>query len=448
MVFRRCIGDIIAFSRYTRGVKQLDRLFVGILLIIFGGIVLHAPLTIIFGAIIPDIATPIKAWKEILMVVAGVLMLVVLKQRKKITLLKDPLLIAAAVYVALNIMLVPFFWQGLEQSVAGLIINLRYIVFFGLVYIALKLYPDWQKNFVKVGIAGALVVVVFGVLQVTVLPADVLKYIGYSRDTIVPYLTVDQNPDYVRINSTLRGPNPLGAYAGVVLAAVAAYVFMGKLGKNKRAQVIAAILGAGGLVCLWASYSRSALVAGLVALCIVFALTVGRRLSRKVWITGVISAFAVVGGALGILATTQSEFVSNVLLHENLDGGSEVSSNEGHHESVTVAIGKVLAQPFGGGIGSTGSASLLGDTPLIIENQYLFIAHEVGWIGLIVFLLVWLGVLSRLWQYRRDWLAVAAFASGIGMVLIGILLPVWVDDTVAIIWWGLAAIALSRGGKT
>jgi hypothetical protein len=36
-------------------------------------------------------------------------------------------------------------------------------------------------------------------------------------------------------------------------------------------------------------------------------------------------------------------------------------------------------------------------------------------------------------------------ASGIGLALIGLLLPVWVDDTVSIVWWGLAAIATGGG---
>lgn len=106
----------------------------------------------------------------------------------------------------------------------------------------------------------------------------------------------------------------------------------------------------------------------------------------------------------------------------------------------------MLRQPFGGGVGSTGSASLEGDSPLIIENQYLFIAHEAGWVGLLVFIYIFFAVMNRAWHRRTDWLALAVFASGIGLGLIGLLQPVWVDDTVSIIWWGLAAIAIV-GGK-
>jgi hypothetical protein len=53
----------------------------------------------------------------------------------------------------------------------------------------------------------------------------------------------------------------------------------------------------------------------------------------------------------------------------------------------------------------------------------------------------------RLWQRRTDWLALGLFSSGIGLALIGLLLPVWVDDTVSIVWWGLAAVAIAKKGK-
>ena len=78
----------------------------------------------------------------------------------------------------------------------------------------------------------------------------------------------------------------------------------------------------------------------------------------------------------------------------------------------------------------------------IIENQYLFIAHEVGWPGLALFVALFVMILVRLWKFRSDWLALGVLASGIGLALIGLLLPVWADDTVSIIWWGLAGLAI------
>lgn len=288
-------------------------------------------------------------------------------------------------------------------------------------------------------VGGALVVGVFAALQVFILPPDILSLIGYGDTTISPYLTVDENPDYVRVNSTLRGPNPLGAYAVIMLALVGAYWLRGHL-RTRRPIVIAAIIAVTGAVALWASYSRSALIGAVAAIGIVMLCTVGRRLTRWMWISIVVAVFALAGG---IFAARDTSFVSNVILHENEGTGAEVSSNDGHMESLIDGLDRMVRQPLGGGIGSTGSASLYGDTPLIIENQYLFIAHEVGWLGLALFIGIYVKILAGLWKRRSDWLALGVLASGIGLALIGVLLPVWVDDTVSIVWWGLAAIALA-----
>jgi len=118
------------------------------------------------------------------------------------------------------------------------------------------------------------------------------------------------------------------------------------------------------------------------------------------------------------------------------------SSNDGHVNSLKDGLGRLLLQPLGGGVGSTGSASLYGSLPLTVENQYLFISHETGWAGLIVFMYIFAEVLRQLWRRRQDYLALGVFASGLGLAVIGLLLPVWTDDTVAIVWWGLAGLAI------
>jgi hypothetical protein len=297
----------------------------------------------------------------------------------------------------------------------------------------------------KIGLIGAGIVVGFATLQLF-LPADILKHIGYSKETIAPYLTVDKNPDYIRVNSTLRGPNPLGAYAVIVLSLLVAALVKKRLeGYDWKKGIVVGCLALCSLIALWISYSRSALVAAIVAVGLVLGITIARQLSKKVWVTFAIGICALVGG---LIVGQNSTFVSNVLLHENPTGGSAVSSNDGHIESLETGIDRMVYQPFGAGIGTTGSASLHGDSPVIIENQYLFIAHEAGWLGLGLFVALFGVIMRRLWNARQDWLSVGVLASGIGLALIGLLLPVWVDDTVAIIWWGLAALAIAKENKT
>lgn len=421
--------------------KILEKLYVGILLVIFGGIVLHAPLSVGFGTLFPNFNLEIKAWKEVLMAIASVVAVILLYQKKQFKLLREPIIMAIGAYIILHLLLLISFNNGLTASVSGLFIDLRYLVFFILVYLAVKMWPDCRNCFVKVGLIGALVVAVFAFLQVFVLPKDILKYIGYNLNTIAPFMTVDQNMDFIRINSTLRGPNPLGAYIVIVLSAVLAFVLNVKFKNNKKLTVILSILAVCGLVALWFNYSRSALVAFAVSAVIILAISLYRKLSLKKW--AIIGGLLVVTiGTLGLLTASGNHFISNVLLHSNPNGDTSINSNEGHVDSLKSGFSLMLRQPFGAGVGSTGSASLSGDKPLIIENQYLFIAHEAGWLGLILFLSIYSLVVVKLWKKRTDWLALGVLASGVGLAIIGLMLPVWADDTVSIIWWGLAAVII------
>jgi len=419
---------------------MLEKAYICILLVIFGGIVLHAPISVGFGTLWPDYDLLIKSWKEILMAIAIVMAVVLLIRKRKISILREPLILGVVAYVVLHL-IITIFSQGQPANglISGLMIDLRYVSYFGLVYIAMRLFPQYRKTFVKVGVAGALVVMVFALLQVFVLPIDVLKYIGYNSNTIAPYLTVDQNSDFIRINSTLRGPNSLGAYSVMVIAGVMSWLAVKRKVLSKNLLIALSVLSLGGVVSLWSSYSRSALIAAGISAIIVFYVKFSGKINRKKLIIGL---FTVLVLSASLFMFRDSSFVANVILHDNPTTGAVINSNDGHIESLKDGVNRLAVQPFGAGIGSTGSASLFGESPLIIENQYLFIAHEVGWLGLFIFCIILIAVFKRLWRQRSDWLALAVFASGIGMLVINFLLPIWVDDTISIVWWGLAAIVI------
>jgi dolichol kinase len=424
-------------------ITRLEKIYAVLLLVVFGGVIIHTPLSVGLGVLFPDYDLLIKSWKEILMLLLiPVAVIIVTRRRLWHEFLKDWIFRLIVALALLHIIMVLIFPQGLLATMAGMAIDVRYVLFFALVYIMVRAMPHYKQLFLRIGIIGACIVVGCAVLQLF-LPPDFLKVIGYSNDTIAPYLTVDKNPDYIRVNSTLRGPNPLGAYAGIVLAILAAAYAKGKLQLRNNKMLAGTIaLAVCNAVALWVSYSRSAIVAGIIGVLLVFAVTIGRKIPRQGWVAICIVTLAVVGA---LAVGRGSTFVSNVLLHENPNGGSDISSNEGHVSSLESGVRQFIQQPFGVGVGSTGSASLYGNSPFIIENQYLFVAHETGWLGLALFLGLFLLILVRLWQKRTDWLSLGVFASGISLALIGLLLPVWVDDTVSIVWWGLAAIALAGG---
>jgi hypothetical protein len=421
-----------------------------LLLVVFTFIVIHAPLTVYVGSHFPELATIIKGWKEVLIAIAALLVGIKMTMRGQWRTLRYDYL-GWAILGFWGIHIGSLAWSGAapEAMLAGLLIDLRYTVFAAAIYHFLILYPRYRQSFLRVGVVGAVIVLGFAVMQLF-LPADILRVIGYSESTIAPYLTVDKNPDFIRYSSTLRGPNPLGAYAIIVLSVAAAFLVSRRhmfSQKTKEAGLWALTIA--GAVALWVSYSRSALVACIMAIALVLIVKYGGTM-RKQLIIG--SSVLIVLASIGLFAARDTNFVQNVILHNNPTTGAEIDSNSGHISSLQEGLMRVGKEPLGAGVGSTGSASLLGDEPFIIENQYLMIAHEVGVIGLVFFLVIYITFLHRIWLQRRDWVALGVWASGIGLGLVGLLLPVWADDTVSLVWWGLAALVLAaehrRGNVT
>lgn len=416
---------------------RLDALIAWLLLLIFGGLVIHAPLTVwltAHGA--PD---SVKAWKEVLLVVAAVLLVWDIIRSKSYALLHDKLLWLIAGYLSLHLVTAMLSTGSLQSIITGLLIDLRYIGYAAVVLLFLRRYPSYRSSFVMVGIVGAVIVIGFAVLQ-TVMPRDILKYLGYSDATIKPYILLDENPEYVRINSTLRGPNPLGAYAMIVLIGVVAYTMaVGRSLKDPVKKWLYLFLAVGAAVALAVSYSRSAVLGLVAGVGVLLTVRYGRSLTRRqyTWIT-----LIVVGFMLLMYSVRDTAFFKNIVLHDNPTTGAAYTSDQGHADSLSLGIAKMLQQPLGAGVGSTGSASLVGSAPLIIENQYLMIAHEVGWLGLGLFMTIWAWVLWRLYQHD-GWVARMTLASGVGLAVIAMIWPVLTDDPVAMIWWGMAAVVLS-----
>jgi hypothetical protein len=417
----------------------LERCIAWLLLIVGGLIILHAPLTV--WLVSQGAPVYVKAWKELLMALAAVLLLIhAVRLRALSRFRRDPILWVAGAYGLVNLIMAICLPTTPEATLAGLAINLRFVLYFVLVYVFLKLHPGWRDSFVRIGLLGAGVVVGFALLQL-VLPADILKHLGYSDQTIAPYLTVDDNPAFIRENSTLRGPNPLGAYAGSVAVLAVAYM-TSKWRELKRPQhrfVVAGVLVAS-LVALWVSYSRSALIGTCVGIALVVALRVVPHMRRIHWVTLGVGTLVL---ACAAWAVRDSSFVQNVVLHDNPTTGASIDSNGDHVNSLGQGWARMVAQPFGAGVGSTGSASLIGGEGFIIENQYLMIAHEVGWLGLGLFVWLYWCIMQALWRRRDSWLGLGVWASGLSLALIGFVLPVWADDVVSIVWWGLAALAIA-----
>jgi len=314
----------------------------------------------------------------------------------------------------------------------ALIINLRFLGFF-LVCLSVSAYSDWlYKYWLRLLLLPAALVIGFGLLQKFVLPYDFLKHFGYSPKTIPAYQTVDSDLNFRRIQSTLRGANPLGAYLVLIIPAL---TFV----RNRAWRVIGLV---GGFVVLYFSYSRSAWIGLLAALALLGLWHFGGSKKSKEILAIVAVLFLV--ACTGVYALRGNHNAQDALFHTS-SASANVSSNAQRATAIKDAAYDVLHNPLGRGPGTAGPASFrnTGHPARIAENYYLQIAQETGVLGMIIFLIINGMVGWQLWLSRQDNLAKVLLVSLAGITLVNLVSHAWTDDTLSLIWWGLAGVALA-----
>lgn len=418
------------------------RLAVVAIITIFCVLPFTTPLAVFLGSHFgqPDL---FKLWKEIVMVlVAGLLLaggayktIVDVRDRwlKVLILL---ILGYAGWTLLLGFMNLMVFDQVDGEAFAyAVIINLRFLFFFLLCWLVARTATQLKENWQRLLLIPAGVVVAFGLLQAWVLPMNVLEHIGYGPETIPAYQAVDQHPDYARVQSTLRGPNPLGAYLIIIISALL-------IGLRRKWWPQIALL-AGTLAVLFYTYSRSAWLGAAAAVAAIIFLSVdNERVRRSLVIAGAVAVLLFAGL---VYAGRDNQFVQKTVFHTDETSTSAQSSNEQRASALQQGLRDVVREPFGRGPGSAGPASLRNDRhgERIAENYYLQIGQETGWIGLLLFLAITAYVAALLWQRRAHPLAKVLLASLAGIVLVNFLSHAWADETLAILWWGMAGIAVA-----
>ena len=385
----------------------------------------------------------IKSWKELLLliVVLPVSIYVLIRKQNIAKLLWSRTINKViAAYVALNVVLALAVQNGAKAEAAGLAFNLRFFAMFVLAQIVIELIDAQRVKELafKIVFIGGLAVIVFGALQVLLLPADFLRHFGYSQATIPAYFTVDSNENLVRILSTLRGPNALGAYL-VFWLPVLAMVTKKVWSKGQSWQIWAVLVWAASLVTLYGSRSRSAWLAAVSAVFIFVFLSAGKALKKQLIIGGAVASATFL---LVIALQWNSTFVQSAFVHRDPGETSSVNSDDQRFGSLIAAKSDVLKNPLGGGPGSAGLASTYGDQAKITENYYLQVGQELGLLGAIVFIAINVLAFLGLWAKRSDELARVMIASFVALGLINLLLPAWGDETVSMLWWGMAAVAI------
>ncbi|MEI9913731.1 MAG: O-antigen ligase family protein [Candidatus Saccharibacteria bacterium] len=412
-----------------------------LILLIFALIPFHAFLTV-WGSSLFGHYTAIRLWKEYLLVVCVLGAAVIFSTDRKVRELfyRSKLIQLILVFLVIELVWGTFSYNAGDVNTKALLYgwlsDTRYLIFFLVTLVISKKTALLRNKSIKFVIWPAVIVILFGLLQFLVLPKDFLSHFGYGPNTIYPFETINHNSQYLRIASTLRGANPLGAYLLVPLSLAAVLLMR----RRKTWQMIIFII-AGTAVMIF-SFSRSAWLGLIIALALAIYWGIkNREVKKRLLYVAVI--LVIVAGALFVIERNNSR-VQNIVFHSQTNSAIKTTSDQAHSNAITTGLKQFATKPLGTGPGTAGASSVYNNHPANIpENYYLQIGLETGWLGLVVFLAINLLVALSLWRRRGDALSLALLISLIGLIVCNLLLEAWSDDTLCYLWWGLAGIAIA-----
>ncbi len=385
----------------------------------------------------------VKSWKEVMLMLTIPFIGIILVRHHKIAkrLVSRRVNQIIVVYSILHLLMLVIMQPDIDSALAGVAFNLRFLGMFILAQVLVEVFSHkkLKKFALPIVVAGAVVVGVFGTLQMTILPIDFLNHFGYAQDHPVfpePYYTIDSNEDFVRITATARGPNPLGAYMAVSFLIIVGWILAKKKAVEWYHYVLLVPVG----ITLYGSFSRSAwvgLAAGLFFAAVIWGLS-HPKLQKPVKISLITAALLL---PITFLLIKDTQYFQYTILHNDPNRGPAVTSDSERLVSYEQGIKDVLEAPFGSGPGTGGTASFRNDEGTkLSENYYIQIGREVGVIGVILFLSMVVLVSANLWKQRSDPIVLALLAGLVCMSAISMFLHGWQDETVSMTWWGLAGL--------
>lgn len=396
----------------------------------------HAFLSVWIGSITHHQAI-VQAWKELLLLALAALVLVIAwREPEARDRLRTWPVLMAGLFAIIAVLVTLFTRPSLTAIAFGAKTDLESLVAFVLALIVAR--PKFENRLTMVVVIPAILVVVFGLLEVYALPPRFLTHFGYGPSTIVPYETLGPAVKSLRFPSTLGGPNQLGTYLMLpaVLAALMAL-------RRRRWWWLA--LTAGAILMLVHTYSRAA---WLGALCAAVVLILGLIPTRTRYLAaGAVGLLALIAAVVIDRLIKSGSSLAHYLLHSSTSPNIQ-SSDTQHLSSLRQGLSFSLERPLGHGLGTAGPTFFHTGQGIIIENYYLQLSYETGLAGLIVFALL-LAATARELAHRATHhdLAAAALAAIVGISVTSLFLPAWTDSSTAIIVWAAAGAAIGQPGS-
>ena len=415
--------------------KILSLIFISIVILM----PVHGFLSTVVGSITSQVELA-KAWKEVLLIFALLVMISDWLNHKKLAskLFRDRLNQLVLVYALLYVISYAYWRTDFDAAVVSVLVNIRFLAIFILAqWLRLRYGDERLAEFALryiILISGF--VSVFAIAQVTILPSDFLENFGYGVDTIPASHTLDDNETIIRAASTTRGPNALGAFLALPLSWIVWQFFK----KPSSKVVVVGLIGAGAL---FFTYSRSGWLASFIAIVIIALLGLPRKW-KKVLLGAGLPALAVLLLLLFSNASSSAS-LSRLLLHDDPETG-KITSNKKRFDATERAFKQIKKDPLGRGPGTAGAASFYNDDqrPRIPENYYLQIGQEVGVIGIALFVAISSAVGVRLFRKRKQMLPRVLLATLAGVSVAALFTQAWGDEEIALVWWGLAGFFVSE----
>lgn len=403
-----------------------------------------------------------QVWKELLLILLAIFTAFYVYKDRDLCLVikKDKLFWAIGLYSALHLLLVATRASDFRSAVAGTMLNLRFLVFFTIAFVLgfilrARILHRIPKLIMYVGFTVA----IFAVLQMTILPGDILSHVGYNGKPIPAQFTIDSDMSSIRVASTTRGPNNLGAYLLVPLLffsfhfmRVTKLWFKDRNSSSLKKMVLPGLCMLVGAIALYGTHSRSAWLGFFVALLLMAFLSLKPKYRSTLAISAtiILSIIVVLGFAL-----KDTNYFQTVILHDVPDKGGVSTSNEGHIGAMVAGLKNIRDEKFVGcGPGCAGPASLHNPKgSQIAENYFIQITQETGIAGLALFIWITYITTSRLFSYKtKDSLAIVLVCSFAGVTVISLFLHTWADDSISYVWWGMTGLLIGAyshlGSKT
>lgn len=355
-------------------------------------------------------------------------------------------------YVLLHLLFVLFDPSDHNLStITASVYNSRLLAYLLLGLVVARFVSEKQRRLLlTVAVLVASAVALFGIAQYF-LPHDLLTNVGYSVERgVKPLFFIDDKPDLPRVMSTLRDPNSLGAY--LILPILLVGFALLKKDANRelfvqpfRQGTLVALLGIL-LTALLLSFSRGAALGLGLAVVTTLSIVTGQSLIVfvKKYYKFILAALLLV--SFFVFQIWHTYVFQNVFFHA--DQSTVLADPNELRVSLTQdAVNEIVQQPLGYGPGTAGLVSISNPQGgRLTENYYLQIAHEVGWLGLALFVVIISLLLYRLYTVALSTkapLTVALFASGVAYVFYSLLIHLWSNEAVAFQWWFFVGLCLS-----